>query len=171
MLMEIKGFVSYCWSGRSEWRKSYLVSEQIPDHLYVACGCRQVKRCHLVHVSVWESKHSCLPQIVHCNTGKDNQVKIYLWLCSHTIAWHRHFIYCDVLFPSLTCCPQSLHDALLFSPAGLWGANQLHTASFGAWDRCSPAWEESEVQTLITKVQSYNKKGQCRHNGIVTFRI
>lgn len=51
---------------------SYLVSEQIPDHFCVACGCRQVKGCHLVHVCVWETEHSCLPQIVHCNTGKDS---------------------------------------------------------------------------------------------------
>lgn len=58
---------------------SYLVSEQIPDHLRVACGCSQVKGCHMVHVCVWEPEHSCLPQIVHGNTGKDNYQLVHAW--------------------------------------------------------------------------------------------
>lgn len=143
-----------CWSAgkRVKRRLPYLVSEQIPDHLCVACGCRQVERCHLVHVSVWEAKHSCLPQIVHCNTGKDNQGLTCVLGHKHKSKTNKSKL---IMIPSPTCCLQSLHDALMFSPAGLSGANRLHTASFGAWWRCFPAWEESEVQTFTTNLHRF----------------
>lgn len=59
--------------------ESYLASEQIADHLCVSCGCSQVKGCHLVHVCVWEPEHPRLPQIVHCNTGKDRWRLVRAW--------------------------------------------------------------------------------------------
>lgn len=47
---------------------SYLVFEQILNHVYVAGGCSQVKRRQLVLVCIREAEHSRLPQIVHCNS-------------------------------------------------------------------------------------------------------
>lgn len=143
---------------------SYLIFEQIPNHLCVACRRSQVKGCHLVHVCVWEPEHACLPQIMHCDTGKDNSQCKHdelMWLCHKHKTKTSNYV-CDVWFPPLTCFPHWPHDAVTFFPAGLWGANQLHTASFGVWYRCSLAWWESKVQT-VTKNQV--------HHDIVTLRI
>ncbi len=70
---------------------SYLVSEQIPDHLCVGRGCSQVKGCHLVHVCVWEPEHSCLPQKVHGDTGKDNYQLVHAWyICVRLVKSDKH---------------------------------------------------------------------------------
>lgn len=72
------------------------------------------------------------------------------------VLWHKHKTKTNkiqlIMIPSPTCCLQSLHDALTFSPAGLSGANQLHTASFGAWWRCCPAWEEEKYKILLQRI-------------------
>lgn len=130
----------------------YLVSEEVLDHICVARRCRHVKWGHPVYVCVCETEHFCLPQIVHCNTGKGNSWSMHAGTIKIWPFWL-------LFFTSPTCCHLSRHDEERIFLGDLRHADQLHAWSFYEWCQCFLACQESSMikspvfQKKITKDQ------------------